>query len=283
MILEHSHIVVGSSLEAVLFAYTNGYPLFFAAPIRPFRFDFIQPKYSLLSLKLQNKTNVLNTFEEHKSVGIPKDVLWERLLFIMSLMGLVPLSDMCNSIRHDDTMITCFNEYSKIAEIRYEKMYNFKQDDKTSSVFCCDWIAFNSGGKHGVDFISTPDKFVNEIWFYPSDRICGNTKVKDVCAVSIIDADLIDDFEFSQTMARFKVVKEMKQRGMKGLLSSYGPNGNPKHYDFKTSVTARTVMPASFTKCYDQHDIVVQTPTPESMIKQLSRSSQRYWKVLRYL
>ena len=86
----------------------------------------------------------------------------------------------------------------------------------------------------------------------------------------------IDDFDYSETMARFKVVKEMENRGMKGLLSSYGPNGRPKHYKFKTSTIGRQ-------KKNTQNKKTKNIPEQESLIKQLSKSSFFYEKYLRHL
>jgi len=286
MVLEYPNIVVGSSLDAVMFAYINNYPLFFESGKRPFRFDYLQPDIQLDFLKLVRDgpgPKTLTTFDGQKPVGIPHELLWERLLFILSITGSVPLSNMCKSIRYDASKITCFNEYSKIAEVAYKKMYNFKQDDKKSTFLCRDWIAFNSGGKHEIDLIETSDQFVKQIWFYPSNRICGKTKVKDACAISFIDKEHVNDFEFSQTMARFKIVKDMKDRGMKGLLSSYGPNGKPKHYDFKTSVISRSIEHHGPIVCFDQHDIPVSVPDFDKMLNQLNKSSMKYWKILRHL
>lgn len=284
MVLEYPNIVVGSSLEAVTFAYINKYPLFFESGKRPFRFDYLPPNLELDFLKLgRDRLRTLKTFQDEKPVGIAYELLWERLLFILSIVGNVPLSNMCKSFRYDESKITCFNDYSKIAEVTYKKMYNFKQDDKKSTFLCRDWIAFNSGGKHEIDLIETTDQFVNQIWFYPSDRICGNTKVKDACAISFIDKEHVNNFEFSQTMARFKVVKDMKDRGMKGLLSSYGPNGKPKHYDFKTSVISRSLEQHGPVVCHDQYGMPVNVPDFNSMLNQLKKSSMNYWKILRYL
>jgi len=283
LIFEHRDIVVGNSLDAVVFAFNNGYPIYFAHSERPFRFDYLDPDIDLSCLKMPTCNKSLTTFNGEKPVGISQEALWERLLFIMSIVGHAPLSDMCNSIRHDDSKITCFNEYSKIAEVRYEKMYNFKRDDKNSKLLCRDWVAFNSGGKHDVDLIETSDDFVNQIWFYQSDRICGNTMVKDACAVSVIDDEAIEDFEYGQTMVRFKVVKEMKDRGMKGLLSSYGPNGNPKHYDFKTSIISRSIAPIGPVECYDQHGNFVNVPNFKKMLQRLDKNCYRYRKILRHL
>lgn len=52
MVLEHRNIVIGDSLEAVMFAYSNQYPLFFESNNRPFRFDYLQPDIQLDFLKL---------------------------------------------------------------------------------------------------------------------------------------------------------------------------------------------------------------------------------------
>jgi hypothetical protein len=48
------------------------------------------------------------------------------------------------------------------------------------------------------------------------------------------------DFDYSETMARFKVVHEMESRGMKGQFAGgYTTAGNPKHYKFRTTSIGR--------------------------------------------
>ena len=270
MILEYRDIVLGSSLDAVIFSFNNRCPIFFSQIERPFRFDYFEPEIDLSYLKIPLEAKSLTTFNGDKKVGISKEIFWERLLFLLSLDGNVPTSNLCTNIRRDQDIITCFNEYSKIAEVRYERIHDFTDKDTTNELLCCDWIAFNSGGKHEIDFIKTDDDFVNEIWFYSSDRICGNTKVKDACAVSRINKELVDDFDYSETMARFKVVREMEKRGMKGLLSSYGPNGRPKHYKFKTSTITRHKNIYDSEVCGEEFDM-------------LGERSFHYQKYLRHL
>ena len=51
---------------------------------------------------------------------------------------------------------------------------------------------------------------------YSSDRIDGNTPVRDACAVSKLTESQLIDFDYSETMARFKVLKIMKDNGMRG-------------------------------------------------------------------
>jgi hypothetical protein len=40
-------------------------------------------------------------------------------------------------------------------------------------------------------------------------------------------------------MARFKMIAEMRNRGMRGLFNGYSPAGNPKYYNFRTSIIGR--------------------------------------------
>jgi len=142
-------------------------------------------------------------------------------------------------------MISCHNEYSKIAEIRFDNCYYFG-DDNTQGLLqqkvldnyeyiCYDWIAFNKGGKHDIDFFETSDDLVKQVWFYPSDRIDGNTAVKDACIVSSLNSAQLKDFNYSETFARFKLIHELESRGLKGLFNGYDKHGNPKHYKFKTT------------------------------------------------
>ena len=240
-------------MDAVLFAFSNGYPIFFTIARRPFRFDYLDPGTDLSCLKMRTgeahcapNDKSLTTLGGTKSVGHPKELLWERMLFLLGLDGKAPVSGLCHHLRYDDRRLICSNEYSKIFELTFEKCYYF--GDQNSSGFvgekdldddtylCYDYIAFNKGGKHEIDYIHTDDDFVSEIWFYSSDRIDGNTPVRDACAVSKLTGEQLLDFDYSQTMARFKVVHEMESRGMKGTFAhGYTTAGNPKHYNFRTT------------------------------------------------
>lgn len=240
----HENIVIGSSLSALLFAYENNYPVFFTSPDRPFRFDYVSPIAGLEKLNRE-----INDFNGATIAGVPRTLVWERALFALSLKGLAPMGALCSNMRYDDGVLSCFNEYSKIAETTFDHAHYFGDTGITGlqyrkrvasrTYICYDWIAFHRGGKHYVDHIKTQDSFVQRIWFYPSDRIDGATAIKDVCAVSYLTEEQLAEFDYSETMARFKVVYEMESRGLKGPSNGLGPTGKPKHYKFKTSHTHR--------------------------------------------
>tara|TARA_Y100000592_G_scaffold100924_1_gene183754 strand:- start:1446 stop:2345 length:900 start_codon:yes stop_codon:yes gene_type:complete len=250
-VLKHNKIVIGGTLPALMTAFIEDCPILFTEPMAPKRFDHLDPRTKLDFLKIPHSKNRFYTFNKKINVGIKKLLLWERLLFLLSLRGLVPLSNLCTRMRHIDSRIICYNDYSKIMELKFEKCLYF--GDRNASGFvtktkfdadtylCYDYIAFNKGGKHEIDFIHTGDDFISEIWFYSSDRIDGNTPVRDACAVSKLTSEQLNDFDFSETMARFKVMQIMKDNGMRGPQNGYTKNGTPRHYNFRTSCIRREI------------------------------------------
>jgi len=287
--IEYDTIVVGSSLEAVVFAFNNDYPIFFTRPERPFRFDYLDPAVDLSCLKIPLEEKTLTTFEGGKPIGIAKEALWERLLFLLSLNGAAPLANFCTSMRWDGSLLSCSSEYNRVLNISFnmcyffgdkgcQKLVDYKKVENNFLVY--DWIAFNSGGKHDVDFMQTEDTFVSKIWFYPSDRIDGNTVIKDACAVSLLNEEQILNFDYSETMARFKTVFEMESRGMKGLLASYGPNGNPKHYKFKTSTIVRQKSIAESPQWIETDKIRKPPADLQSMLSGLRAGAEPYRRII---
>ena len=292
MIIEYENIVVGSCINAVLFAFNNGLPIFYAECRRPFRFDYIEPDTDLSCLKIPGAAKSLTTFEGEKKVGVAKEILWERLLFLLALSGKMPLADRCHTMRYDGTLLTCSTEYSKLIDIKFENCFYFgdARCDKlvdfaaqAEEITVYDWIAFNRGGKHHIDYIQTDDKFVSHIWYYSSDRIDGATPVKDACAVSILNTKEIQSYDYSETMARFKTVFEMEARGMKGPLSSVGPNGKPKHYKFRTSIIKREKFPLESLPTSLAANIKISSASEEQQLLELTAACEPYRSILRHL
>jgi len=294
LILEYGDIVVGSDLKAALFAFNNNLPIFFSEPLRPFRFDFLEPNTDLGCVKLTRAGELeLTRTNGVKVVGSRAELLWERLMFLLNLDGKVPLANLCSSMRFDGEHLICSNEYSKIGTLNFSNCFYFGDDNVSGlvrekelanpSYTCYDWIAFNSGGKHEIDYICVGDDFVKEIWFYSSDRMCGNTPVKDACVVSTLTQDQLTDFDYSETMARFKMISEMEKRGMKGRQNGYSTNGNPKHYKFRTTPIRRTKRrdPVEIVSADDR--VSLPKVSERSLLADLEASCATYDRFLRYL
>jgi hypothetical protein len=282
LILEYEDIVIGSDLKATLFAFNNNLPIFFSQPRRPFRFDFLEPNTDLGCVKLTSSTPV-----------VQKELLWERLLFLLNLDGKVPLANLCSSMRFDGEHLICSNEYSKIATLNFRNCFYFGDDNVSGLVrekelanatyTCYDWIAFNSGGKHEIDYIWVGDDFVKEIWFYSSDRMCGNSPVKDACVVSTLTQDQLADFDYGETMARFKMISEMEKRGMRGRQNGYSTNGNPKHYKFRTTPIRRTKRRDPVETASENDQVSIPKVSEKSLFADFPASCSAYDRFLRYL
>jgi hypothetical protein len=289
----YEKIVVGSSFDAVLYAFVKQYPIFFAEERRPFRFDYLKPDIDLSTLKIPLEPKPLTTLSEAKVVGYSKELLWEKLLFLMAVQGKAPLSNLCGTIRYDGETAVCANEYSKIMEFTFDECYYFGDNNVHGFVeqkevdsrryMCYDYIGFHSGGKHTVDYIKTQDEFVKEIWFYASDRIDGATPIRDACAVSILSEEELLHFDYSQTMARFKALHEMETRGMKGKYAGEETSaGNPKHYKFRTTSLYRETSPKEITGVPRCHRIQIGQKNEEALLKDIPSACVAYDRLLRY-
>jgi len=249
VIREYKNIVVGSSLEAVLFAFVNKYPIFFTEPEPPLRFDYFSADLDFSFMQIPATFKQVKSFDDEKLIGIPKQQLWNIIIFFLGIDGLVPLSNFCNSMRYDGVNLMCYNDYAKIAQVSFDTCHYFHDlnttglvkthETKSRTYICYDYIAFHKGGKHEIDYISTGDDFVSQIWFYSSDRICGDTGVKDACVLSRLTHEQLDDFSYSQTMSKFKALSIMYENGMNGPLRGYNSKGEPRHSKFKTSLITR--------------------------------------------
>jgi len=295
-VYEYDTVVLGSDLRALLFAFNNRLPVVFAEQRRPFRFDYFNNE-DLSCLQIENVQKTLKTPRgADKTVGIAKHVLWERLLFFLSLEGRIPLADICDSIRYNGDRFICSNEYSKIAEIAFNKCYYFG-DNKALGIekkvvdkgeyICYDWISFKRGGKHDIDYIKTRDPFVNEIWFYSSDRIEGNTGVKDACVASRIKYDDILDFDFSETAARFKMEEEMYKRGMKGpkrqqYRVSDGTPYEIKYTPFRTVYHSRRKTKDKITTSTRENRIKVTKTKESTLLGDLPAACLDYDRLVRH-
>jgi len=288
----HEAVVIGSNLKAVLYAFTNKLPILFTDHQRPFRFEYLERDVDTDCVGVASDTTILSTHEGNIKVGPSAAALWDRLVFIMALTGQVPLSNLCSRMRYDDHSLVCSNDYSKIGEIQFENAYYFGDDNCTGLIekevapavyTCYDWIAFNRGGKHEIDLIQTTDDFANQIWFYPSDRIDGNTSVKDACIISHVRATDIDEFDYSQTMARFKMIHEMEERGMRGMFNGYSPTGTPKYYKFRTTIIGRQRRAQSHGPLTPAKKVTVATESEADLLASLAENSHHYQGILDHI
>tara|TARA_B100000212_G_scaffold342097_1_gene327578 strand:+ start:2300 stop:3175 length:876 start_codon:yes stop_codon:yes gene_type:complete len=249
MILEYPNIVIGSDLRAMLFAFMNGYPIFFTEARKPHEFESLKLTHDLSFLDIDNEPSVYKSFNSEYSFGQKQVLAWEKIFFLLSFEGLVPLSNICDSIRYDGNTLTCATEYAKLCEIKFDKCFYFgdnrtyklvtERNIKNARYKVFDTIGFNTGGKHEIDYYRSDDNFVREVWFYSSYRICGDTGVKDACVLSILTSEQLNDPSYTQTITNFKLLDVLGKNGLKGRVYGYNKKGESLHRKIKTHSAGR--------------------------------------------
>ena len=106
--------------------------------------------------------------------------------------------------------------------VRYEKLHLYDDENVEGASLdrellhyrVIDW--FDCQGLYDLDFyeITTDDKFVNIIKLFKSRRIDGNQKYLDLLCESFLTDKRLKSFDYSNTMARFKVVDLLKKHGV---------------------------------------------------------------------
>ena len=234
------NVIIGYNLSAFIYAFYTGHPVIGYSTSAPKIYDEID--------------NV-----DYGSYGFGKGEtesqieLWHRLYMILSMGGQLPFADNARSIRVDDDKlltVTTKNR-SRVTKISYDCLWFFDDHGVVGLppvyIPCelyrvTDWFNVRSGMKHEYQRILTPgDDLVREIYFYPSERIDGyHPEKKDLCAISFLDEEQIDQFKYSSTYAKFKILDTMKNNDIRGASNGICPKyGTSKHYALKIEFDTR--------------------------------------------
>ena len=269
-------MVVGGDLPSLAYAAIHKLPVIFVTPKLPFRFDFMDENLDLRSFGIpQNQP-------------VTKVRLWQTLLRLCSLSGLVPVSTGAQSIRIRDDLLVISTDNMRVVKAEFNKLLVFDPDQiqtlpsilsqnrGTNRVL--DWFNVRSGCRHDIDSIAFEDNFIKEMHFYPTDR-SDNSSLKDVVAISYLNDDEVQGFDFSETMARHKVEYLMKEAGIKGRGNGYN-NNKPVYLSIKVEHADREIVP-SIKTIYERddrflfmeqniNDILKQPRTPSYIDKLIS-------------
>jgi len=280
--LEYNKLVIGSTLEALAYSYLNNIPLVCSHLNPPHRFDYFDPEDNLSVFGVKNK------------LGMPRFELWEKLFFYLSVGGLCPLTDKAISLRVTDNILKASTAKARMAKIHFNKLIIFDDknvfglgayeiENKKFKVY--DWFDVRSGMKHEHSRLEDTTDFVNHIIFYSSDRVEGEHNFKDAVAVSYLTKEQLNDFQFSDINARFKVLYMMKKAGIRGARNGRDMNDKTKYkyYAVKIENTHREVIEPrniyessdSITFNYDSFgDIINKTPLKESYVSRLLKRTR---------
>ena len=288
-------VVVGGNLPAFLYAYTNNLPIVFVDAKPPFEFDEVD-NLDFEGLGLQYSYNENRLYSDRYGGKEKRHLrLWERIGFLLGVAGLMPVSSYAESIRIQGNQLKIATERQRTTKINFNKLVIFN-DEKVSGLTpttkeekgknrIIDWFSVSSGCNHDVGHLVDPDDFINKIIFYPTKR-SENRNLKDLYAESYLTDEQLTDFDYSETMARFKILKMMKSAGMRGERNGRNPkyperSSVPyKYYAIKIEPSERVVYSATkkfyepdprFEFRYDTiEEALANTKKPEGYLGKLS-------------
>ena len=274
-IYQYDTIVIGGGLNAKIYSYYAKCPCICGNYAPPFRFDVLQEDV-VQGLWRQHKNTLQN---------------WERLNLFLGLSGQLPMGDKVASINIRENVVKATTKDSRLARFEFNKLVIFDdtnvfglpliKERKVGKSRVLDWFDVRSGMEHVHDSITTDDNFVKEFIFYPSDRF-GNQKSgrirKDLVSISYLDENEINDFEYSDTMARFKILQLMKDAGIKGARNgrdTYNPEIY-RYYSPKIEATQREVFPNIKNYYEEDERFEFRYDTPEEIIEQFECDPNNY-------
>ena len=274
---KYEMIVIGGGLNALLFSYYNNYPCIFCKPLVPFIFDMCNEGYDFSFLGLHP--------------GASKAIVWQRLIISLSLAGLLPMGDKVVSLGVQKDKLKASTHNSRLGRFEFNKLIIFDDKDirglpkvKEQQFGKCrviDWFHVRSGMEHDHNLFETEDNFIQKVIFHPSDRFGNQTSGrlrKDLVAISYLDENQIDDFDYSDTMAKFKITQMMKDAGIKGARNgrdTYNPNIY-RYYSPKIEAVERQIIPDIKNFYHKDERFEFRYETPEEIIEKFSRHPETY-------
>ena len=224
-------IITGGSLESLFYAYIHETPIVLTQPYVPFELDMVEDNsfFELLGYTAE--------------MPLTKVQIWDRLVFVLSMAGLVMMPNNVKNVRQEgNKIIFSLNDNSRFI-IAYERKVSFdKHLDGEVDVY--DWFDIRSGAKTELQEINdTEDNLVHKIIFYDSQRKgTGGRGFKDLVAVSRMQKAELHEYENSEGYVRLKALNMMKEQGMRGRPNGYNKKGKQQFYALKIEHMHREIV-----------------------------------------
>jgi len=244
-IYQYDTIVIGGNISALLYSYYNNLPLVINDLDIPHRFK-----------KLNNKSQL---------------EIWNKTYFRLSLAGLNVAADKAQSLRLREGELTVTTKHARVIKINFNKAIIF--DDKNISGLplskkendqyeVLDWMYPTRCAPHDTEYIYAGGDLVREVYFYLSRANTGRRPV----AVSYLTKKQLNDFEYSDTYAKFKCLKVLEDNDIKGTMGT-GPGGVRYRYRIKLEVLKREVRKMAMNLYDDTEELQFRYDNPEDILK----------------
>ena len=256
----YEQIVIGSELNAVLYAYKTSSVFIDNSMDTLFPLDKIGVSLSLGG-KILNPTDTVSE-------------VYNSLVYEMASLGKSPYCGLVEGIRvlPEENQLNIITKNGHVSKCTFDKLrifdaskisgMPFDEGTKIKHYRVYDWFNVRSGMKHEYEYILGDDNFCKKIYFYISRRIDGNKDKKDLVSESIVSEEQLNDFDYSDTIARIKTTAMMKKAGIKGT-----GNGVGKNLPIKLELSKREIHPVKFSNYVENNNIVFDNRDLATMVR----------------
>jgi hypothetical protein len=281
-------VIIGHSLQALLYSYLNNIPIIINKKPSHVLFDFCNPDLPLHLVGLRNNTTTLKTNEGSVRFGASKVEIMADIMLCITTSGLLLNSVPPWNINVKDRKIDYFTKAKKYS-VSYETARIFDSNNITGlnirkhnmAYEVYDNIHIRSSNKSDVEYIKTEDDFVKEIYIHPSNRNGTRKDDRDIICKSVLTKEQLNSFDYSDTICRMKVASKMKENGFMGSRAGLSKKDPLKHYHRELAlVSAERIVHEKYTLKCEEHNsnIVIDNSTLRQVIDQrpsvASRASQ---------
>jgi hypothetical protein len=281
-IFKYEKIVIGGSLNAVLYAFMKDLPLIINDSEPPFPWEHWGLKYFDYFKFPFYREKFVVTPTELQIIGDYKRKIYNHLCFILSLGGKILFHKNIESIRieNDNALFISFDQ-NKVTKVSFKELIIFnsnkingliKEEKEIKDFMVVDWFNVKHGSEHELDLIETENKFINKIYFYPSLRTDGNYRRdktrKDLVSISYLNEKEIKLIEYSELYAKLLIERIMKEHGIKGYKRGFQRDGiTPRFSSLLIEHTEREVKEINNIKSQIIGNITYDSRTEEEILQ----------------
>lgn len=266
---KYDKVVIGSTLEGLVYAYLHGLPVFYPNIKRPVYFDTLEPnniKWDFINH--DNMITTVKTPEKEIMIGSSKLLVWNKLSFMLSFTGLMPCSNP-QSLRIDEDLIKITTENNKLLKIKANEILLFDDENVegltqpyklNESVKVYDWIEFSRFSQDiNFNLIQTEYDFCNKLWIITSK----DKRAKyDGCIISNASNLLEVQNELTDYVLRFTLKSIFKKYDIKGRCNGidnrYG-KAKQKYVSVRPNFFHRDIIKDKPNLYYDYDNIKCMT------------------------
>jgi len=194
--IEKSKVIIGGSLESLLYAWRTQTPILIKDPHYVFRHDADLVGYDFSFIKATD----------------PKE-LQKNLLFALSLTGLMICAGRVDNFRVDSGVIDVFTSGNKSVTIKTDEILRF--DTPTGLYNVYDFFDVRQTSRHEVKQVLDEDDFIHQITFYRTPRTARGDHFDAVGASRMTEKQLLSP-DYGQGIAMIKMIRMLKEAGVNG-------------------------------------------------------------------